>query len=57
MRTKCFTINKYIKDVDVNKAKKRYLPHLRGTILPCWDWQYGGGIAINWLWVRVRFIF
>ena len=34
-----------------------HFPRVRGTILPSWDWQYGGGIAINWLRVRVRLIF
>jgi hypothetical protein len=58
MRNKYFTINRYIHDVSVDKAKKRFLPHVRGTILPSWDWQINnGGIAINWLWIRVRLIF
>ena len=55
MRTKYLTIHFYDQDVNVNKAKKLYLPSIRGTVLPCFDWQVNNsGIAINWLWVRVK---
>jgi len=56
MRTKYFTLNRYYHDVKVDKAKNHVLPHIRGTILPSWDWQVDGGIVINWLWIRIRFI-
>ena len=49
-----FTVNKYYQDVSVDRAKGRWLPSLRGTWLPSVDKQFYGGIAVNWLWVRVR---
>ncbi len=54
MRTRFLTITKYYQDINVNKAKGRYFPEYRGTWLPCVDIQIDGGIAINWLGVRVR---
>jgi hypothetical protein len=49
-------INKYIQDVSVNKAKGLLFPSIRGTLLPSFDVQCEGGLAINWLYLRVKFI-
>lgn len=49
------SINRYFQDIEVNVAKGLYFPSVRGTWLPSWDVQVGGGIAINWLRRRVRF--
>lgn len=56
MRTKYFTINKYRQDVSINEAKKLLFPKIRGTFIPSWDWQVSGGVALNWLGVRIRLI-
>ena len=47
------SIHRYVQDVSVNKAKGLRFPSVRGTWLPSWDWQFFGGIAVNWISVRV----
>lgn len=41
-------------DIGANKAKGLYFPSIRGTWLPSFDIQITGGLAINWLGIRVR---
>jgi hypothetical protein len=53
-RWRPISIHIYRKDVSVNIAKGLFLPHLRGTWLPCFDIQRTVGLAVNWLGVRVR---
>ena len=52
--TRYISIMLYNQNIYVNKAKHLVFPSTRGTLLPSVDWQRSGGIAINWLWVRIR---
>lgn len=52
--TKHLTLTKYHVNRSVDKAKGRWFPGLRGTWLPSFDIQTGGGLAINWVGIRIR---
>jgi hypothetical protein len=54
MRCKYFTVNKYYTDLKANKAKGLTYPHLRGKLLPSVDQQIDGGVALNWLYIRIK---
>lgn len=49
-----FTVNRYWKNIEVNKAKGLWFPEIRGTWLPCYDQQCMGGGALNWLGLRTQ---
>lgn len=52
--TRFITITPYAKNTNVDIAKGRLFPSLRGTLLPSFDKQVDGGIAVNWLSIRIR---
>ena len=52
--TRYFSLHPYIQNVNVNRMKGLKFPKHRGTWLPSFDTQSNGGVAINWLKLRVR---
>lgn len=54
MHTRHLTICRFELEESTNRAKRLHFPKIRGTWLPCFDIQGDGGIAINWLGVRIR---
>ncbi len=49
-----FILHRYYVEVDVDKAKGFLFPIVRGTLLPSFNPQCGGGMAMNWLWMRIK---
>ena len=55
MRTKHFSMHRYIPDVKKDIALGRRFPEYRGTWLPSFDRNYcGHSVAINRLGIRIR---
>jgi hypothetical protein len=54
VQTPRFSLRPYRRCVETDRAKGRFLPHLRGTWLPSCDPQIQGGFAINWLGLRFK---
>lgn len=48
------SFQRYFKNVNVDIAKGRSYPHLRGGILPSIDTQEYSGFAVNWFGFRLR---
>ena len=54
IRHQTVSIYIYKQNVAINREKGLRFPTIRGTLLPSLDWQFGGGLAVNWLWLRIR---
>jgi len=52
--TRFLTVTRYRQNISVNIAKQLIFPTLRGTWLPSFDKQSSGGLAINWMGIRIR---